>query len=472
MSLTAIAFWACYLSGLAAALLQPAVGLALYVLVYHLNPETQWWGASVAALNLRTSFIVACAILIGVIVRQPRMTHGAQQFPPGYLLALLFGVLVVGSLVWGQSTSERGLYLVEKYLKLMVVLFLLLRCIQTPAHFQLVILAWVTGVAYIGYQATGGVGRTIGGRLTGGLGGPDFAESSGLAVHLVASLPLIGAAFFMARTWLGRGALLLAGAFAVNALIATRTRNALAGLIVIALTGVLALPRGYRLRGVVAVGIGTLLAIQLTDPAWWDRMASVSTWRDDPSAIRRIDYWHAAVRMARDYPLGIGVGNFHETVQRYVPGLTVPRSAHNTVAACLAEFGWLGLSIWGLMIAATVIALQRVWYTAHRVPPYQEVQLLGRRCGFHLGWHAMALRAALLGYLACAMFTTRVFSEDFWLLVGLSLCLRNVARHVVATSAADAQQPESDTTTSTSKSAPAATWPAPCPPMPALGGSR
>ncbi len=49
--------------------------------------------------------------------------------------------------------------------------------------------------------------------------------------------------------------------------------------------------------------------------------------------------------MASDYPLGIGLGNFHHFVMDYVPGLEVVRSAHNTYAACLAELGWPGLIV-------------------------------------------------------------------------------------------------------------------------------
>jgi hypothetical protein len=48
----------------------------------------------------------------------------------------------------------------------------------------------------------------------------------------------------------------------------------------------------------------------------------------------------------------------------------------------------------------------------------------------------MALRAGLCGYLACGMFTTRIWAEDFWILVGLACCLQNVAAKVRARSTA------------------------------------
>ena len=39
----------------------------------------------------------------------------------------------------------------------------------------------------------------------------------------------------------------------------------------------------------------------------------------------------------------------------------------------------------------------------------------------------MALQASLVGYAAGGVFTTRLWTEGFWILIGLSCCLVNVA---------------------------------------------
>ncbi|MEW6252644.1 MAG: O-antigen ligase family protein, partial [Planctomycetota bacterium] len=420
MSLTGVTFWIVYIAGVCGALLNPILGVALYVLVYHVNPETQWWGGAVRELGLRCSLIVAVATGAGMLLRPAALLHGARQFPAPYVLAILFGLVALASLGWGVGVSERGAYQAEKFVKLMIILFILLRCVRTPAHYQLVVLAWLAGVTYLGYQASGGVGRSASGRLTSGIGGPDFEDSSGLAAHLIATLPLIGAMFFMCRTWLGRGLTLVTGALAVNTLVMTRTRNAVVGLVVVVFATLLGLPRGYRLKGFAAALVGTLLAVQLTDPAWWQRMRTIAQYETDASATGRLAFWRAAVQMACDHPLGIGLGNFHQTVMEYIPDLTIERSAHSTVIACLAELGWGGLFLFVLIVVAVLLRLAGVRRAARGVPDFQDVRVLTRPARFHLGWHALALRAGLLGYLACALFTTRLFAEDFWLLIGLS----------------------------------------------------
>jgi len=60
------------------------------------------------------------------------------------------------------------------------------------------------------------------------------------------------------------------------------------------------------------------------------------------------------------------------------------------------------------------------------------IDVAQRPMRFHLGWHAMALRTALVGYLACGLFTTRLYTEGFWILVGLACCLDNVAAGIFA----------------------------------------
>ena len=441
MPLTALAFLLVYVVGVGTALLYPLAGIVVYILVYHINPETQWWGSSVAFLGPRMSLIVAIATLTGMLVRWPKLEHGARQFAGPYVLGLLLLAVAAGSLLWGLGIGERGLYQLEKFAKILIFVFILIRCVRTPLEYHAVVVAWLVGVFYIGYQALGGAGVVIRGRLNEGIGGPDFAESSDLAVHLVATLPWIGALFFMARTWLGRGALLVVGALTVNTLIMTRTRNALVGLALVTLGCVLALPRGYRVRGVAAVIAGSLLAVQLTDPGWWSRMATIAEYETDPSALGRLDYWRAALAMVRDHPLGIGIGNFHSAVRDYIPGLTEERGCHSTPLACLAELGYFGLGVFTLVVVVALARLGRVRRAAQRLPQMIDLSWWRIRTRFHLGWHAIALRAGLLGYLGCGLFTTRTFSENYWLMVGLSVCLWNASKYMAATAGAAELQP-------------------------------
>lgn len=438
MSLTECAFWLVYCTGVLGALARPILGVVLYILVYHLNPEYQWWGDNVREMGLRTSLIIAFATMVGILIRQPRMQPGARQFTVPIVLAILLAALASLSLTFGEGTSPRGVYLTEKLAKILIFVLIMIRCVRTPADYQLVIYAWMLGVFYIGYQAWGNVGVRDAGRLSAGLGGADFAESSDLAVHLVASLPFIGAAFFMARRWVGRFCALAVGALAMNTIILTRTRNVVFGMAAMAAAMVTMLPRGYRIKGWAAVAAGGLLAIYLTDAAWWDRMYTIAHYKQDAAAMDRLRFWGAAIEMAHDHPFGIGAGNFQERVLDYVPGLAVVRSAHNTYLECLAELGVPGFCTLMLIIAVTMVRLRALARSVARDCPQETVQIGVFEAGFHFGWHVAALRAGLVGYLVCALFTTRLWTEDFWMLLAMAVCLAN------AYALATREQPEEE----------------------------
>ncbi|MBU0641277.1 MAG: O-antigen ligase family protein [Planctomycetes bacterium] len=450
MPLTEVAFWLLYFGGVCTAVLYPPVGVLLYILVYHVNPAYQWWGENVRSLGVRTSMTVAVATVLGLLLRRTRPdvlpNGGWRAFPFPVVMMIILALYAAASLTWGATTSERGLYQAEKYIKILVFVVIMIYCVRLPQHYHLVIATWLAGVAYIGYEAWGNVGVHVDGRLAWGLGGPDFAESSDLAVHMTATLPLVGAMFFMTRSWLGRLFVLAVGALAVNTIVLSRSRNALVGLAAMGIAAAFSLPKGYRLKGWVAIGIGALLAVQLADPGWWQRMRTITAYREDAAAMGRLQYWGAAVRMVHDHPLGIGLGNFHETVREYVPGLTIVRSAHNTLLECLAELGWPGFLMLLTIITVLLVQLNAI----RRVANHNDCDVpihVGRWTGrFHLGWHAMALRAALIGYLTCGMFTTRLWAEGLWILMGLVVCLTNVSGYLEVQGRASYVLPDADVT--------------------------
>jgi len=436
MPMTAVVFWIVYVGGICAAVIYPVVGVALYILVYHLDPETQWWGRTFDQAGIRPSMTVAAATVVGILLRRPRFTDGARQFPlPMVLMLALVGYALL-TLMWATPSWALTGFMAEKVAKLGVFILILVRCVRRPEHYQLAYLSWLAGVAFLGYQAWGGIGADVGGRLAWGLGGPDFGTSSGLATHLVATLPLLGALFFMSPTWWGRGFALLAGALAVNTIIMTRTRSVLVGLAAMCMGAVFWLPKGYRAKGLAAIVVGTVLAVQLTDPAWWARMETVQTYRQDSSAVSRLVFWRAALEMAHQQPLGIGLGQFRLRIQEFLPGSRGEHSAHSTAAECLAELGVPGFVLLILLVVATFLRLGRMRRAGHEFALESPIELGPWTTRFHLGWHAMALQAALAGYLGCALFTSRMWAEDFWMLLALAVSLQNVRLHMQARAAA------------------------------------
>ena len=129
--LTALVFWLIYITGTGAALLYPLTGVLLYILVYHLHPETQWWGHSIRAIGLRTSMTVAVAIVIGILARRPRFGPGGRQFPLPFALSITLVLLALGIQFATGHVSVAVVATAFALLFLMTLLFLATR-LATP----------------------------------------------------------------------------------------------------------------------------------------------------------------------------------------------------------------------------------------------------------------------------------------------------------------------------------------------------
>ncbi len=429
MSFTEIIFWIVFVGGGLGAMFNPTLGILVYILVYHLYPESQWWGANVRALELRTSFVIALTTTIGMLINWKRFSRPEKQFPIMYVMMLVFLAYCLVTYLAGVQPAG-GIFSrmrIDKLARISIFVFLLIRIIRTMTQFRWLLWSWMAGTIYIGYEAWSGVGSNESGRLSSYLGGADFNQSSGLSAHLVPMTAIAGFLFFSSQSKRGKFFALLAAAFAINTIILTRTRNAVPGLIVLVVVGLIRLPRGLRIKCVVGLIIGSACAMQLTDKAWWDRMATLKNPDQDTSIVRRYDYWQAAVEMAADHPWGVGIGQFRNFVPSYVQNLDVGRSAHSTYFQCLAELGYPGLFLYLLVIATSFYHFEgarrvgRGWRALQLKHP--ELALEQRE--IHL--LATANGVAVCGFLVCAAFTSRLWVEGLWVLMAMSCCLRNIA---------------------------------------------
>jgi O-antigen ligase len=79
----------------------------------------------------------------------------------------------------------------------------------------------------------------------------------------------------------------------------------------------------------------------------------------DHSILTRFEVWQATLRMAADYPVGVGVGRFGETVKDY---LAVPKEidAHNQYLKNLGEQGPQGLAALLFLLGAAAATARRL----------------------------------------------------------------------------------------------------------------
>lgn len=102
----------------------------------------------------------------------------------------------------------------------------------------------------------------------------------------------------------------------------------------------------------ILVGIGILI---VAPSGYIERLETIGSYTEDTSAQGRLEAWGAATRMALDYPLGVGAGNFNSAYGRYYRSDEFNSrrwiSAHSIYFVVLGEYGVLGF----VVLVATIV---------------------------------------------------------------------------------------------------------------------
>lgn len=423
--LKTILFLAWFLAACGVSLYYPIVGLVNYVMIYQLMPWGQWWGRPLDDLGIRYSLWAAVAMVIGVVLNwhTRRMPRPHRIFTAWEVVVVLVAlVAVIGHVAIGDDEPIRAVIL-DKLCKMIFFVLCLTHIASTRRYVTVVLWALALGTLQLGYDAfTTPPGEFFRGRLE-AIGGPDFHHSSGFAAHLAAMLPLLGALCFVTRRWWWRLVPLLSGALAFNAIVLCRTRSAFVGLLAGTVTAVLLVPKSWRWRTYLALAVVLVGAYALTDQGWWNRMSTIRApeiAEQDAAVTVRYSVWHAGLRMIADHPWGVGTGAFEDRIGEWDP-VVRGRAAHNTLLLCCAELGIPGFILFVALIALSLRQLRLTHRLADRSDDPAATRML-----------VYGFLTSLVVYLVASLFTDRFYTESFWWVLALPVCLhRAVFREVM-----------------------------------------
>lgn len=408
----------------------PIVGIVNYMFVYQVNPNKTWWGSPLEPLGIRYAMTAAVCLIVGMVVSAQRVPKSRTILGDWLILVFIFTCLVLASGRFGAGQTEYTRMLLDKMVKMAIFLVCFVRMGATRTNFKIILWTLVAGSLVLGYDAyTAPRGDFFEGRLN-FVGGVDFRESSGLGAHIAAMLPLLGVMVLATRQWRYKLVALTAGVLAVNTLVQCRTRSAFVGVAAGLAAALVMAPRTRRARIYAALTIGLVGAFSLTDAHFWRRMDTVlapSEYGEDSTIQSRLELWAIAGEMFADHPLGVGVGQFREKLSNYNVGqrhaFKLPRRVtHNTYLLCLTELGVQGAVVFAMIIFLSLHKLHRCRSLADRSDNPVETRLFAYGC-----------LLAMVSYLVAGLFTDRLYTESFWWILALPVCLeRAVVREVEA----------------------------------------
>ncbi len=402
----------------------PVIGVYGYLAAYNINPLSQWWGDYLPVWAQRYSFVLAASVAIGTVINFKKLKF-RSILDRQELLLILFWLTVVFSYFLGQGYSETLEYIIFKVSKFTLIILIASHAVTRLNHYEGLLWVLIISGFWLSSELFFGAGSFRGARFHSGVGGSDFSEGNFLAVHFGMLVPILGI-MILKGNWKIRLFCCAGAVFLLNSIILIRSRAIFLALFLGAVfTFFYAFKiRSYRNFIIIMLCVAAAGAFFLTNEHFWERMATIDTQNNeerDVSAQNRLIAWDGAWQMAKDFPLGVGAGNFFDHIGRYYPALE-GRDTHNTYFRCLAELGFHGLFVLILLILNAYWILSRI----HKTAVEFEEKLRSR-----IQLHVYALKTAMVVYLIAAMFISSTYIEEFyWLLLFPVFLKRSVENEI------------------------------------------
>jgi hypothetical protein len=367
LSLTGAIFVLAFCAGCVLAFSRhPMWGAVTYVATFYLSPQLRWWGQGVLG-DIRWSYIAAIATAAALIItkRAKSPTIPLTRHWVFWALLLFVGWLALQSL-WALDPVEHA-DLLTYYVKFVVAVILIYRCVDSEESLRLFLWANVCGCFYFGWIA---FTSYEGGRFE-DFGGAGINEANAGALTLVTGT-YAAASLFLAGRLRSKIALLAMVAVILNAIAATVSRS---GFLALAAGGIAYnwftrrelsnVVRGFSVLAVV-------LFLLLTGPSYWMRMQSLEHAGENVEGVDtgedRLAIIQAQWRMFLRYPMGCGATCTVVLSQQYIEEryLThtaqgeLRRASHNTFMTMLVEHGIPGAVFYLALVSWTYTALRRL----------------------------------------------------------------------------------------------------------------
>jgi probable O-glycosylation ligase (exosortase A-associated) len=275
---------------------------------------------------------------------------------------------------------------------------------------------WVVGLSLGFYGFKGGLFTILTGGTSRVLGpeGTYIGDNNDLALALVMTTPLVWYLVSQApNKWL-RYALMALTVLTLAAAAGSYSRGAL--LAGGAMLVFLWLKSANKGRTGVVLLLALPLVFLLMPEQWFARMDSIGEYKQDGSALGRINSWHMAMNLASSNLMGGGYRCFTAPVFRiYAPDPLMVHAPHSIYFQVLGEHGYVGLALF-------VVFLFLAWRTGSRVLRFckgkEELQWASNL--------AAMCQVSLVGYMVGGAFLTLAYFDLLYDIVAIMLLLEKV----------------------------------------------
>lgn len=380
---------------------RPWFGIVMWVWISVMNPHRLSWGF---AYDFPFAAIIAGVTLVALV-----LTKDDKKLPNSpivwVLFAFSFWMVVTTVFAFFPATSATMLNRVLKTMMMTVVMIML---VKKKEHIMMVAWTLVGSLGYYGVKGGIFTAATGGSSMVWGPEGSYIQGNNEVALAFITIIPIM---YFLALSyenkWIKRGMYASMALCALSAL-GSYSRGALVG--IVAMLAYL----WWKSPKKVMTGTVMLLllpaAIAFMPAKWTQRMDTINEYKQDDSAMGRINAWHMATNLALDRPLvGGGFDIWTGTMFKiYAPNPDDQHAAHSIYFQALGEHGFVGL---GLYLALALLTVRRCAWI---------VRQAGKRAD--LKWAAnlaTMVQVSLLGFGVGGAFLSLVYYDVPYYLMAL-----------------------------------------------------
>jgi probable O-glycosylation ligase (exosortase A-associated) len=320
-----------------------------------MNPHRLCWGF---AYSFPFAEITAIATLIAIwrskeAFRMPwtRESVLLLMFVGWMLITTIFSLYP--ELAWEQW---------NKVWKIQLFIFMTMLVINTKQ--QLDWLIWVMAGSLALYGIKGGIFTILHGGVHRVYGpeGTFIGGNNEIGLALIMTIPLLRYVQLQApskwRPWLHpllTAAIWLTGIAAIG----TQSRGALVGILPMA--AFFWWKSRSKIFTLLAIGAVAWAVTAIMPQEWYDRMRTIENYKQDNSAMGRINAWWMAYNLAQHRPTGGGFETFQVSAFRaYAPDPRNVHDVHSIYFEIMGEQGFIGFGMWMLLAWFT-------WNTGNRI---------------------------------------------------------------------------------------------------------
>lgn len=383
---------------------RPQVGIYLWCWISYMNPHRLAYGF---AFSFPWAYTIALATLGSLFFsKEPKRIIWTRETI--LIVVLMVWMLITTYFAFFPDLAWQGWI---KAFKIQLMTFVTIMVISNRERLNGIV--WMIALSLGFYGIKGGIFTILkgGAHRVQGPEGTFIGGNNEMALALVMVIPLIRYLHLQeTRHWMKNG---LMGAMLLIAIaaIGSQSRGALVGMLAMGFFLWLKSRKKLVTGLLIVIAVGAIGLIMPQE--WYDRMQSTQNYKQDNSALGRINAWHTAFNVASSRITGGGIEMFRAPVfQKYAPDPYRVHDVHSVYFEVMGEHGFIGFGIFMTIMGFTWLKGNSILRMTKRNP--------------QLKWsHDLAAmtQVSLIGYASCGAFLGLSYFDFYWHLVAIMVIL-------------------------------------------------